>query len=235
VKSDSAALDWAALYQIFPAPIAALDCGKKCGRYNARGVPFCCDTRHLVPAAYPEEWAYLLGETDLWHRWKGRSAEEREALTAQVEEGQVLLECLGHQHCQRDYRSLACRAFPFYPYLTEDGRFLGLAALRGYSDRCWVISNLEVVTDRYRTQFVNAFEYLFRHRAETREHFRVFAASEREHYQQRGRQIPLLHRNGSDNYLDPESGRLTRVSREDFPRFEPYVTMRELPFPDEVE
>ena len=233
--TEHPAFDWTALYQIFPAPISTLDCGKKCGRYNARGAPFCCDTRHLVPTAFPGEWEHLRAHTDLWHRWQGRSKGEREELASQVEEGQELIECLGHEHCQRNYRSLACRAFPFYPFLTGEAKFLGLATLRAYSDRCWVISNLEEVTDRYRAQFVEAFDFYFRYRPAARDHFRAYAAAERKCYQQQGSQIPLLHRDGCDYFFDPESGQLNQVNREDFPRFEPYVTMRELPFPDEVE
>ena len=36
------------LYEGFRAPIATLDCGKKCAPYNG-GAPFCCDTLHTAP------------------------------------------------------------------------------------------------------------------------------------------------------------------------------------------
>ena len=60
------------IYQNFRAPIAELNCGEKCAPYNERGVPFCCDTRHVIPAAYLEEWDFLQERTDLWHRWEAQ-------------------------------------------------------------------------------------------------------------------------------------------------------------------
>ena len=39
----------------------------------------------------------------------------------------LLLACQGPAHCQRPFRALSCRQFPFFPYITADDRFIGLA------------------------------------------------------------------------------------------------------------
>ncbi len=141
-----AAEEFAGLYARFQAPLAALDCGQRCAPYNEGGAPFCCDTRHAVPAAYLAEWSYLQANTDLWHLWEGRTLGETEQLEALAPEGQVLIACLGYQLCQRDFRSLTCRAFPFFPYLTRQGQFIGLSVYWEYEECCWVINNLQVVS-----------------------------------------------------------------------------------------
>lgn len=223
------------LYRGFQAPITDLDCGKKCGPLNRRGAPFCCDTRHSVPAAYKQEWDYLREKTDLWHLWQGNTREEHAELQAEVQDGQLLLECLGHKHCQRQFRTLACRAFPFYPYLNAQGRFLGLAGLADYSDRCWVLSNLGAVSSAYRQQFVSTFDRLFQLLPEARAHYQVFSQMDREDYQHSKRELPLLHRDGFDYFLIPEDEKLHQVKAEDFPEFEPYASMRKLPFPGDEE
>jgi hypothetical protein len=75
--------DFAALYARFKSPIAALNCGHKCAPYNDRGVPFCCDTHHAVPAAYKAECVYLEAHKDLWHQWAGKDSAKTEDLREQ--------------------------------------------------------------------------------------------------------------------------------------------------------
>jgi len=226
--------DFAGLYALFAAPIAAFDCGQRCAPYNERGVPFCCDTAHTVPSAYAGEWDYLLHSTDLWRPWEGRDAAETSRLRSQAPEGQVLIACLGHIHCQRPFRSLACRAFPFFPYLTRQGEFIGLSYYWKYEDRCWVISNLAVVSAHYRTEFIAAFDLIFEHMPEDRESFRQFSATMRRAFGRRHRAIPLLHRNGFAYKITPRNGRMRRVPVERLPKFGPYAIADRLPFPSDI-
>lgn len=230
-KADFPEID--ELYRRLDAPIADLDCGKKCGPLNLRGAPFCCDTRHCVPAAYPQEWDHLQRRTGLWHRWHGEEGSVRRELEDQVQEGQVLLECLGHRHCQRAYRTLACRMFPFYPYLDSGGHFLGLGVLYEYRDRCWVISHLEVVSDEYIEQFMDTCELLFEKDPDIKEHYRQYAASERTAAQRDSRRLTVLRRAGRACWVDPEAETLTEIPPEKFPMYEPYLTRENLLFPDE--
>ena len=218
------------LYARFEAPIASLDCGQRCAPYNERGVPFCCDTRHTIPTAYLAEWEFLQSSTDLWHAYRAPDAAEAARLAAQTPAGQVLIECLGHDRCQRSFRSVVCRAFPFFPYITREGKFIGLAYYWEYEDRCWVISHLEVVTPEYRGQFVGAFEALFAAYPEELEGFRQESIRMRRVFGRRKRAIPLLHRNGRWYKISPRSGRLRRVDAQALGLYGVYKIVESLPF-----
>jgi hypothetical protein len=228
------ARDFARLYARFSAPVAAFDCGAKCAPYNENGVPFCCDTRHMVPAAYAAEWEYLKANTDLWHPWEADQPGETERLQAETPAGQVLISCLGHTCCQRNFRSLACRSFPFFPYIDAGGEFIGMSYYWEYEDRCWVVNNLHVVTSEYRRQFIAAYDELFERLPQEYETFFQYGEWMRQVFARRRRAIPLIHRLGGTFKLSPVSGRLRRARPEDFPKFGPYRIAALLPFPDEV-
>ena len=149
------------LYEMFSSPLSELDCGQKCGPYNDYGVPVCCDINLVIPAAYEEEWAYLQTGTDLWVPWQGANREEQDHMIDRLQGGQVLLQCLGYKDCQRQFRSITCRAFPFYPYLSSSGDFIGMAYYRDFRDDCWIISNLEIVSPEYKMEFQTAYQELF--------------------------------------------------------------------------
>jgi hypothetical protein len=222
------------LYSRFSSPISTLDCGDKCAPHNQGGIPFCCDTRHSVPTAYNEEWEFLQNNTSLWHLRKTRSQSQWSRLENQLPEGQVLIECLGHKHCQRDYRSIACRAFPFFPYLSSAGMFLGLSYYWEYEDRCWIISNLEVVTLEYRHEFINAFDNLFEFYPQEKRNFAYQSKRMRSHFQRQRRAIILLHRNNKNFKISPKDERLRRITNSDFPKHGIYQLTSLLPFPDEI-
>jgi hypothetical protein len=158
---EAKTMDFSRMYERFQPPITTLDCGKKCAPYNEKGVPFCCDTHHAVPTAYLEEWQYLQTHTDLWHLYQANNPSETTRLQAQAPTGQVLIACLGASLCQRGYRALTCRAFPFFPYITKGGEFVGLSYYWEYEERCWVISNLKRVTPEYRADFIAAYDEVF--------------------------------------------------------------------------
>lgn len=227
--------DFAALYARFNAPIAALDCGRKCAPYNEYGVPFCCDSTHAVPTAYHAEWDYLRLNTDLWHLWEGDDPIETETLRAETPDGQCLIECLGHAYCQRDFRSITCRAFPFFPYLTLEGDFIGLSYYWRYEDRCWLISHLDVVTPEYVRQFVEAYDWILDNLPGERENFRYHSIVIRRIFGRRHRAIPVLHRDGAVYQVRPGDGSLTPVDPHALPKFGVYALAAEMPFPDERE
>jgi hypothetical protein len=228
-------MDYAEFYSRFQAPIAAFDCGQRCAPHNEWGAPFCCDTRHAIPTAYLAVLEYLERHSDLWHLWQAQQPDETARLRSQAPVGQVLIACQGNAYCQRDFRSLTCRSFPFFPYLTRQGEFIGLAYYWEYEDRCWVISNLWVVTPEYRQQFIAAYDRLFEHMPAERENFRHYSAVMRRVFGRRRRALPLLHRNGHAYKITPRGGRMRRVSLESLPAFGPYRIAAEMPFPDEME
>ena len=221
------------LYKGFNQPISALDCGQKCSPYNENGKPFCCDTRHAVPTVYTEEWVYLQENTDLWHLWRGETAKETARLQAEKPEDQELVECKGHLLCQRTFRSITCRAFPFFPYLDRAGNFLGITYYWAYEDRCWVISHLDVVSVEYLNEFVSTFEVLFAERPQDYENFKYHSMIMRRIFGRKHQSIPLLHRNGNYYKVTPRNGRLRRVQKDQLPKFGPYKIAAKLRFADE--
>jgi hypothetical protein len=234
VSKNLTAAQIAAIYARFQAPIAAFDCGNKCAPYNENNVPFCCDTGHAVPTAYQSEWDYLRKNTDLWKPWQAQDPEETLRLQAETPPGQVLIACQGHAHCQRGFRSLTCRAFPFFPYIDSRGSFSGLSYYWEYEDRCWVISNLSVVEPVYRAEFISVYDMIFESAPDEKENFAQHSAFMREVFARRRRSIPLLHRDGEVYKIAPRTEKMRRTSIHKLPRFGPYAVAAKLPFPDEV-
>lgn len=213
------------LYDQFDASIAGLDCGRKCASFNPAGKPFCCDICHAVPAVYHEEWEYLKINTDLWQLWRGDECAGSggpQQLQDETPDGMVLLACKGPDHCQRGFRALSCRQFPFFPYVTSDYRFVGLACEWEFEDRCWVISNLHRVSKSYRVRFVAIHDALFAQRQDIFDNYARHSERMRTSFMKERRRIPLLHRNGKEYLISPASERLTGAAARRFPRFGPY-------------
>ena len=235
VVSDRNPKEFAAIYTCFHAPITELDCGQKCAPHNDYGIPFCCDTRHAVPTAYHSEWAYLKANTELWHLWKGDDTEVFAELRAETPPGQILIACLGHEHCQREYRSITCRAFPFFPYFNSKSDFLGLSYYWEYEDSCWLISNLQMVGAGYRQTFIKAYEVLFGIFPEEIRNFRSYSDFMRRAFKGDRRAITLLHRNGNVYKISPHNERMRRVKVEALTKFDVYKIAASMPFPDEMD
>jgi hypothetical protein len=229
-------------YANFDAPIAYFDCGEKCTPHNEDGKPFCCDICHAVPTAYTCEWEYLNKNTDLWHEWKAEQCtdtpEEAEAeverLSKETPDTMVLMACLGPDQCQRAFRALTCRQFPFFPYIDSQGFFLGLSTYWEYEEVCWVINHLEVVTPEYIRQFVQAFEFIFSRMPGEFKNYKTHSEVTRNELIEKKRALPLLHRNGFAYKISPQNERMRRVSVEKFPKFGPYKLAVMMPFTDEV-
>ena len=224
---DLGADDIRRIYDGFDSPIASLDCGKMCAPHNPSGKPFCCDICHAVPAAYKREWEYLKENTKLWHTWRGdecesATAKERAQLKADTSNEMILLACLGPSRCEREFRALSCRQFPFFPYVTSDYRFLGLAYEWQFESKCWVISNLSQVTQKYRDEFVSTYDHLFALFQNEFENYAYHSEKLRAEFVKRKRRFPLLHRNGAVYLVSPRSEHLYRVTISQLPKFKPY-------------
>lgn len=206
------------LYESFDAPLMEHDCGQRCAPDNPTGLPFCCDLRQAVPAAYPSEWAYLRARTGLWHPWQAEESAPADGagpdlacLRAETPDSMILLGCLGPARCDRRFRLLSCRQFPFIPYISSDGRFLGLAPDGNFLESCWVLRNPGEVSAEYRRQFMATFERLFSLFDGEFESYARRSAELRSQFASLGRRIPLLHRSGADYLVSPVSERTRRV------------------------
>ena len=227
----SSMIDYEHLYREFRSPITDIDCGAKCAPYNEKGVPFCCDTRHTVPTAYELEWAYLQAKTDLWQVSDPR---EDHRMRSQTPPGQVLIECQGHLHCKREFRSLTCRSFPFFPYVNPAGKFLGLTYYWEYEDRCWVISNLERVSMEYIKEFAQTYQLIFATSPNEKSAFQYHSAMMRRIFGRKHRAIPLIGLDGQYYKITPHNGRLRKIRAEQLSKFGVYRIAYRLPFPDEI-
>jgi len=136
-------------------------------------------------------------------------------------------------YCRRDLRTLVCRAFPFFPYFDSQDNLLGLSVYWEYADRCWVISNLQIVRHEYRTQFIQTYENIFAQIPAEREAFQYHSAEMRRIFQERRRTLPLLHRDGYTYKISPATEKMHRIKPESFPKYGPYKIADVLLFPDE--
>lgn len=214
------------LYDRFDAPVVPFDCGEKCTPHNPSGKPFCCDICHAVPAAFHQEWQYLQLNTDLWHAWRGDECPadptDPAELRSDTPQHMLLLACTGPAHCQREYRLLSCRQFPFFPYVTVNYRFIGLSYEWAFEPACWVISHLDQVTVAFREEFTRVYDELFAHWEDELESYAILSEQARQRYAALRRRIPLLHRNGGFYLFSPGSERLRRTSPQKLRRFGPY-------------
>ena len=220
--------DIRSLYNGFQSPIATLDCGRKCAPHNPSGKPFCCDICQAVPAAYQSEWSYLAGNTGLWHQWRGDECAETKPkavsrLKGETPSNMILLACLGPSECQRNFRALSCRQFPFFPYVTSDYRFIGLAYQWQFEQKCWVISNLHSVTDTYKQEFVRTYDGLFALFQEEFEQYAYHSELMRAEFTRRRKRFPLLHRNGGCYLVGPRNERLNPMRPDRLARFGVYL------------
>ena len=215
------------LYNHFHTPITYVDCGSMCAPHNSSGKPFCCDICQAVPALYKQEWVYLQNNTNLWKKWNGNECPERkeriEELLASTPHTMLLGACLGPHDCQRNFRAISCRQFPFFPYITEDYRFIGLAYEWAFEETCWVINHLDQVLPAYRQEFITTYDALFDQWPHEMDSYADLSAEMRETFIQQKRRIPILHRNGQDYLLSPSSDKLARTDLSTYRKFGSYL------------
>jgi Fe-S-cluster containining protein len=212
--------EYESIYAGFDSPVSRFDCGQYCAPHND-GTPVCCSTQHAVPVARVEEWKFLKAHTDLWHIYQpgtkaGRTIKEDLPYDCRA------LECKGAACCERQHRSLSCRTFPFFPYITKAYEFAGLAYYWNFEDRCWVISNLQIVERPFIDEFVSTFELLFRRIPGELETFRDYSATMRRAFSRLKRAIPLIGREGGYFEVIPGTGEIRPAQVENFPKHGPY-------------
>lgn len=212
--------EYESIYAGFESALSRYDCGQYCAPHNG-GEPVCCSTQHAVPIVTVEEWKFLQSRTELWQLYQATTAAERK-LKDDLPRDCRALECKGAAFCERENRSLSCRTFPFFPYITKDYDFVGLAYYWYFEDRCWVISNLQLVERQFINEFVNTYELLFQRIRGERENFRDYSATMRRVFSRWGRTIPLIGRNGGYFEVIPNTGELRPARVEDFAKHGPY-------------
>jgi hypothetical protein len=208
------------IYAGFQAPVSRYDCGAKCAPHNG-GTPVCCSTDNAVPLVDKWEFGLLRSRSDLWRPYEPTDAAGRE-IVKDLHKDCRAVECKGAAHCERDNRSMSCRAFPFFPYMTRDDEIVGLAYFWAFEDRCWIVSNLQVVDKKFVRECLASYELLFAHDADERKANREEGAYMRRTFSRWNRLIPLIGREGELLAVEPYTHKIRPARIEEFPRHGPY-------------
>jgi hypothetical protein len=216
--------DFKAVYDRFQANVSRFDCGRFCAPLN-NGQPVCCDTTHAIPVVDRPEFDLLKSRTDLWRRFRPQDATARK-IVADLHKDCVAVECKGARFCERDNRTLACRAFPFYPYFNREGELLGLGTYWIFADRCWLISNMQVVERDFIREFIAAYEYVFARDEEERDAMKRHSANHRRVATRSGKPILLIGREGGFLKVMPRTAELRPATLKDLVKTGPYKSPR---------
>lgn len=216
--------DFKIIYDMFSAAIAKkLDCGKICAPLND-GSPVCCTTENAIPIVEKEEWKLLKSRTDLWRPFEPFDKESKK-IVKELPDTTCAVECKGAAFCERENRSLACRAFPFFPYFTKDGELIGLACYWTFEDRCWVISNMQVVEKKFVNEMITAYEYLFDKDEEQYEAYYEESATMRRVFSKRNEPIQIVGRDMEYLMVLPKSGgRIIPTKASAFQPYDPFTS-----------
>lgn len=214
--------DFAAVFDRFQASVSRFDCGRFCAPLND-GEPVCCSTKNAIPIVDKTEFQLLKSRSDLWRPFKPYDANSRQ-IVAELHKSCAAIECKGAKHCERDNRSMACRAFPFYPYFTRAGEMIGLATYWTFEDRCWLISNMQVVERDFVREFIAAYDYIFARDPDELKAMKSQSANHRRTFSRRNEAIALIGRDGGFFKVLPRSGRIVPLKADKLPRYGAYVS-----------
>ena len=135
-------------HRLLSVRMTDFDCGRLCTPGN-KGIPLCCDQRHVVPVLFRSEWKWLRKQGELWERMPAESKSDRKMVKELVDYS-VYCECRGPAECRRGQRALVCRTFPFEPYVDAEGIVQGLVFQSPDPKRCPLVSHpRKAFNDRY--------------------------------------------------------------------------------------
>jgi len=209
------------IFRNFSANVVPLDCGEKCRHLND-GIPVCCDIEQAIPIMDKSEYKLLRSRSDLWRKYRPEN-EHGEGIVASLHDDCVACECKGAKFCERDNRSLSCRAFPFFPYITREGDFIGMATYWTFEDRCWVISNMKKVTRAFIAELHDVYAHLFENKPDEFEVFKDYSATMRRVFSRQGRPIYIVDRDKKFHAILPKGAGMERVKKSELPKFGPYA------------
>jgi hypothetical protein len=199
------------------------DCGRICSPLNG-GEPVCCSTQNAIPVVEKSEWQVLRKKTDLWKKFKPFDAESRK-IVEDLAHSSCAIECKGASLCERQHRTLACRSFPFFPYFNKEKEILGITYYWIFEDRCWVISNMKIVEQKFIDELIEAYALVFKHDEDELEAFIEHSASMRRVFSRWKRPIPILGLDGTLYKIAPKSGgKLKSATWDDFPPHEVFAS-----------
>lgn len=182
------------LLRTLQSPVTDFDCGTLCAPGNG-GVPVCCHADSIVPVLYKAEYAVLRKRSKLWGPYRPRTKKDEE-MVRERRSCDVFAECRGHQYCERENRSLACRTFPFEPYLDHDAELAGLIWYYDLAHLCPLIESKHRIRPRFIRECVSLWDKLFDAIPEERDYYFAASQSIRRSFGQRRRPIPVFTTRG---------------------------------------
>jgi len=195
------------LLGILSSPVTPFDCGTLCAPGNG-GVPVCCHAESIVPVLYKAELAVLQKRSRLWRKYVPRTAQQKE-LVRDTRPCDVFAVCKGAEHCERDNRSIACRTFPFEPYLDHAGELAGLVYNYEFKGTCPLIGSRHLILPEFIDQSLRLWERTFEFSEEERQFYLGHSQSLRRSFAQRGKRIPVFTRAGLRRLPTARPGRRT--------------------------
>ena len=180
-----------------------------------------------MPVVHKVEFDLLKTRTDLWSKFKPYDYATKQIVEPSSPATAWPSTARARGICERDNRTIACRGFPFYPYLTRQKEFVGIGTYWVFEDRCWMMSNLEIVDRAFVEQFIATYEALFIKDPSEFTTYVDFSASARRVYSRWKREIPLLGRQGELLIVEPSTGDIRPGSKKDFPKVAPFTSEKE--------
>ncbi|MBN1115372.1 MAG: hypothetical protein JXA66_08530 [Oligoflexia bacterium] len=190
--------DFRYLYNILDANITDFDCGAICALEND-GVPVCCEVNVVIPILYKNEYKYVNRHCKLWKRFKPENAHDKR-LIKDCGYDDIMAICRGHKDCNRNYRSMVCRTFPFYPFIEKNGNFLGLTYNYDFENKCILVGHPGMVNPVYIKQSLKAWNYVFdKDEAEYDAHYDLSRVIENKR-RRKGKKIDIINTEGVFKY-----------------------------------
>ena len=108
----------------------------------------------------------------------------------------VVAVCKGHTCCERDNRSLACRTFPFEPYVDHDGAFAGLVFAYDLAHLCPLITSAHAIEPAFVVEACAMWTKLFAFDPDERAFYAGCSRTLRRLFGRRGEPIPVFTPDG---------------------------------------
>jgi len=152
-------VDWKSLYNRFDANVTSFNCGKLCAPFN-NGIPVCCDNNNHIPVLFTRELNWNRTESKQWRKLVPQDQEDKK-MVGEIENYVKFCNCNGVARCERNYRSITCRLFPFEPYIQKK-MFLGMTYVYRSERDCPLIENKTApISQRFINQALNIWKELF--------------------------------------------------------------------------
>ena len=103
---------------------------------------------------------------------------------------------------------------------------LGLGTYWIFADRCWLISNMQVVEREFVKEFIDAYEYVFQRDSEEKDAMKRHSASHRRISTRYNKPILLIGKEGGFLKVMPRTAEVRIASARDMVKTGPYKSPR---------